>query len=78
MAEQELDRSDVGSVFEQVNGKGAAQRVRRDRFRNAGVLVCLLAHLLDGVPMNGFTRNVAGKQPVSGPFGLPPVAQDLQ
>ncbi len=78
MAEQQLDGADVGARFQQVDGEGMSQRMGRDRFANATKAMGPLASFRYGVPADMPVRNVAGKEPVRGPFHAPPIAQDLQ
>ena len=73
MAEQQLNRADVGAGFQEVDGKRVAKRMRRDGFGNADsgdgpadrpVPRQSLADRLPGT--------IAGKQPVRRPAHAPP------
>jgi hypothetical protein len=66
MAEQELNRTDVGALLEKVNGKCVAQRMRRDRFGNLASGVGFLAFLLNCVTGDVPVWETAGKEPVLG------------
>jgi hypothetical protein len=68
MAEQQLDGADVGTRFQQVDGKGMSQRMRRDRFANATKAMGLLASFRYGVPADMPVGKITGKEPVLGPF----------
>ena len=48
MAQQQLDGTQIGTGFQQVNRECVAQRMRRDRFADAGPL--------SGVPTGAFNR----------------------
>ena len=43
MAEQELNGSQIRTGFEEMDGEGVSQRMRRDRFGEAGQTMRLLA-----------------------------------
>ena len=77
MAEQELNLADVGTLFQQVDGKSVSQRMWRDRFPNLANPLGLPT-----LPPNRFRGDVAagqvaGKEPVLGLLHSPPGTQDL-
>jgi hypothetical protein len=78
MSEQELNRANVCSIFQQVDGKGMSQRMGRDGLRNAANAVGFLTRILDGASRDGFAFNVSGKQPLAGLLRPPPDAQNVQ
>ena len=61
MTEQELDRADIGPVFQQMNCECMPQGMRRDRFGNTAAPVRLLARLLDGILSDVLAGNGAWK-----------------
>jgi hypothetical protein len=77
MAEQQLNLTNVGALFEQVHGKSVPKRMRRDRFRDLANTVGLLALLLNRTPRDMPARLVTLKEPVLGPFCSPPLAQNF-
>ena len=77
MAEQQLDRAHIDAGFEQVNGEGVPQTVRRDGFENTAKPVRLLARQLHGFPADVPARKVAWEEPMFGFFQSPPLAQDF-
>ena len=72
MAEQQLNGAHVGPGFEQVHGKRVPQRVRGNRFREAGSPPRLPARLRHGVRADVPVRSGARKQPVAGSCHPPP------
>jgi hypothetical protein len=50
MAKQQLNRTEVGTAFEQIDRKRVTQGMRRDRPGDARSLLCLLANPFNGVP----------------------------
>ena len=64
MAEQQLDGAQIGAGFQQVNGEGVAQRMRRDRLADAGPLTGLPAGAFDGERRDRLAGPVARKQPL--------------
>jgi hypothetical protein len=48
MAEQQLDRAQIGAGFQQMNCEGMAQGMRGDPLRNPGTMACRQASLRDG------------------------------
>ena len=64
MTKQQLDGAHVGAGFQQMDGEGVAERMRRDRFGNTATLMRLLACLLHGVFADIGTCNVAREQPL--------------
>jgi len=62
MAQQQLDGTDVGAGFKQMDREYiVAQRMGRDGFGNATPAVRLLARLLHGAPRDGMVRPSARK-----------------
>ncbi len=47
MAEQELNRANVGAVFQQVNGERMSKQMWRDGFPNLRIMVGLPAFLFN-------------------------------
>lgn len=78
MAEQQLNGTNVGALFQQVDSKSVPQRMRRDRFRNLANTVGLLAITLDRKSCDVPARDVSREEPVFGLFDSPPGTQDLQ
>jgi len=78
MAKQQLDGADVGTSFQQMDGKGMSQRMGRDWFAIATKAMGFLASLPHRVSADMPVWRVAGKEPVLGLFHAPPSAQDLQ
>src|SRR5580704_9185970 len=68
MAEQELNSTDVGTLFEEVNGKCVPQRMGRDGFGNLASGVGFLAFLLNCVTGDVLAWEIAGEEPVRGSF----------
>lgn len=63
MRQQNLDRSEVGSGFEQMRGEAVAQRVRMDVFAQTGACCCSPAGQPDDL---GGDRMVGGFQRLPG------------
>src|SRR5215469_1200983 len=78
MAEQQLDGTNVGALFQEVDGKSVSKRMRRDRFRDLANTVGLLALLLNRKSCDVPAREVSWEEPVLGLFDSPPGTQDLQ
>lgn len=78
MAEQQLNLTNVGALFEQVHGKSVPKRMRRDRFRDLANTVGLLALLLNRRSCDVLAREVSWEEPVLGLFDSPPGTQNLQ
>ena len=79
MAEQQLDRAQVGAGFEQMHGEPVAQRVGREALANAGALQGVVAGLADGGAGDVAAGNLAGEQPAALRARAPPVvAEGLQ
>ena len=78
MAEQQLDGAQIGAGFQQVNGEGVAQGVRRDRPGDARPLARLAAGGLHGEPRNRLAGPVAREQPGLRMRLFPVVPQDVQ
>ncbi len=56
MAEQQLDRTEIGAGLQQVDGERVAKRVRRDRLANAAPQTHLTTGGIDG----GWRNRLAG------------------
>ena len=78
MAEQQLDGAQIGAGFEQVNGKGMAEQVRRDRLVDVGLPSRLSAGGVDRQRRNRLSGQVAGEQPLFGAGGAPVAAQQVE
>jgi hypothetical protein len=78
MAEQQLDGAQIGAGFQQMDGKGMAQGVRRDGPADAAFAPCRSAGDLDGAWCDRLAGKVAGKPPLLRPGGAPVVSQDVQ
>src|SRR6516162_10076254 len=66
MAEQQLDGTNVGALFQEVDGKSVSKRMRRDRFRDLANTVGLLALLLNRKSCDVPAREVSWEEPVLG------------
>ncbi len=77
MAEQELNRADVGAGFEQVYGKRVPHRMRGNGFGNPRAAVGFLARLFDRGCGDVLSRTIPGEEPRRRPLTTPPVPQDL-
>ena len=77
MTEQQLNRTNVDALLQQVNGKSVTQRMGRDGFRNLANPVDLLALQPDRASGDVLAREVAWEEPLSGPLYSPPGTQDL-
>src|SRR6516225_1064643 len=77
MTEQQLNGTNIGALFQQVNGKGVTKRMRRDGFRNLANLVGLLALVLNCRSCDVLAREVSWEEPVLGLFDSPPSTQNL-
>jgi hypothetical protein len=64
MSEQQLDGAQVRAGFEQVDGKGMAQRVRGDRLGDVCPTPRFLTGGLHGEGRDRLIRDVAGKQEI--------------
>ena len=71
MTEQDLNGAKIGSGFEQVRGEGVPQRVRMNRFGNAGELSGAAAGQEDGLGRDRPSAGSIREQPVGGTFGSP-------
>jgi hypothetical protein len=78
MTEQQLNGTNVGALFQQVNGKSVSQAVRGDRLGNFANTVGLLALILDRVSCDVPAWEVSWEKPALGLFDSPPSTQDLQ
>jgi hypothetical protein len=75
VAEQDLNGTEIHARFQQVRCKGVPQRVRMNRFGNAGVLCGFLAGREDGLARDRLSKFSAGEQPI---LGSPPAPVDPQ
>ena len=76
MSQQKLDGADIGAGFQQVDGEGVAQRMRRDRLADAGDRRAdWQAHSTANLVM-GRPELIARKQPVRR-MGEPPVVAQV-
>ena len=78
MTEQQLNGTNIGALFQQVNRKSVSKRMRRDGFRNLANTVGLLALTLDCKSCDVLAREVSWEEPVLGLFDSPPGTQNLQ
>ena len=78
MTEQQLNGTNIGALFQQVNRKSVSKRMRRDGFRNLANTVGLLALTLDCKSCDVLAREISWEEPVLGLFDSPPSTQDLQ
>ena len=78
MAEQELNPSQIGARFEQMDCKGVSKRMRSDRFSNAGHRARFLTRVFDGTSCNWAVRVDSGEEPLFWTLNLPVAAQDIQ
>jgi len=78
MPEQQLDGAQVSAGFEQMDGKGMAQGVRRDRLADPGPVARMSADILHGSRRDRLSRPVAREQPVLGPCFAPVGPEDVQ
>ena len=78
MTEQQLDGAEIGTGFQQMNGEGVAQRVRRNRFIDAAQQSHLPAGPVDGERRDGLAGLAAGKQPFSWMGTLPIVPEYIE
>jgi hypothetical protein len=74
---QQLNRADVGSGFEHVNGEGMSQAVRRNGLANRETGACFLTDQFHGIPGDVAAFDIAGEKPVFGFLHAPPVTEDL-
>ena len=78
VSQQKLDGADIGTGFQQVDGEGVAQRMRRDRLADARDPSRRLAGALNRKSRDGPPGLIARKQPVRR-MGEPPiVAQGVE
>src|SRR5712692_1159496 len=78
MAEQQLNRADVGPAFEQMYGKRMSKQMGRNEFGNPGTAASFLTRLFDGVLADVRSRTIPREQPRARTFRAPPVAQDVE
>ena len=77
VAEQQLNRADIGAGFEHVNGEGVPQAVRGNWLANREAEAGFLTGQFHGVPGDVPAIDVAWKKPVPGFLHTPPVTEDL-
>jgi len=77
VAEQQLDRTDIRACFQQMDGKGVAQRMWGDEFFQTGAAAGLLAGLRHRFPADRLACHLAGEEPLHRPADLPVGAQVL-
>ena len=78
MSEQQLDGADVGAGFQEVDGKGVAERVGRNRLGDAAAPMDPPAGAVDGMDGDRVARARPRKEPVRRVVHPPPVAQHRQ
>ena len=78
MAEQQLDGTQVGAGFQQMNRERVAQRMRGNRFVDAAQQPYLTAGPVDGERRDRLAGFAAGKQPLSGTGTLPVVPEYIE
>jgi hypothetical protein len=78
MTEQQLNGTNVGALFQQVDSKCVSKRMGRDGFRNLRNPLSYSALALNGKSCDVLAREVSWEEPVLGLFDLPPSTQDLQ
>ena len=78
MAEQELNRAQVGAGLKQMDGKRMAERMRRNRLGESRAVGGEPAGKTDRPASDRRVGAGAGKEPMPGPAHLPPVAEDGQ
>ena len=78
MAKQQLDGAQIGAGLEQMDGKGVAQGVRRDRLGDVGLEPHGSAGVLHGGGGDRLTGQIAGEQPLLRPNGAVVVSEDVQ
>ena len=76
--ELELDGAQVGAGLKQMDGERMAEQMRRNRFGESRALGGAPAGKEDRPASDRRLRAGAGKEPMPGPFHLPPVAEDGQ
>jgi len=78
MPEQELNLADVGTLFEQVTGKGVAQRMGCDGFPNLRNQTSFPALQLNRQLTDVLARKLAREEPIFRILDEPPGTQDLK
>ena len=78
MAEQQLDRAEVGAGLQQVNRERVAQRMRRNRLADAALQAHFPTGAIDGGWSDRLAGPITGKQPLSGMGILPIVPEHRQ
>ena len=78
MAEQQLNGAQVSAGFEQVDGKGMAQRVRGDRLGDASPAPRLFTGVLHGEGRDRLIGDVAGEQEILRVDGVPISPENVQ
>ena len=78
MAEQELDRPDIGAGFQEMDRETVTQYMWREGFGETGASVGAMTGLFDSGPSEWVVGSIAGKQPRRGPAQAPPVPQDRE
>jgi hypothetical protein len=77
MAEEQLNGAQISACFKEVNREGMAQRMRADRFADAGAKARLSAGMLDGVRRDRLAE-IPGEEPLPRPHNPPIVAQRVE
>ena len=72
MAEQQLDRAEIGAGLQQVNRERVAQRMRRNRLADAALQAHFPTGAIDGGWSDRLAGPITGKQPLSG-MGILPI-----
>jgi hypothetical protein len=78
MTEQQLDGAHIGTLFQQVDGKGMAHGMWGNWFGNVGAATNSPASLFHRDSVDMASGNLARKEPMLGPLLSPPVAEDFQ
>ena len=78
MPEQQVKGANVGTGFQQVDGKGVSARMRRHRLRETAAAPGLPARAVDDATTRRALRVRAWKEPVLRLTDAPPVAQHHQ
>jgi hypothetical protein len=78
MAEENLNGAEIHSGFQQVSGEGVPQRVRMNRFGDAGALPGFLAGAEDGLARDMRAGFFPGEEPVLRLLPAPVDAEQLQ
>src|SRR5664279_843263 len=75
MAQQQLDRADIGAGLQQVDGERVAKGVWRDRLADTALPPHFPTGGIDGGCSNRLAGTVTGEQPFAGPGTLPIVPE---